>query len=393
VHAGQPSTIAGQRNVDPHKLSHQLRGELDWIVMKCLEKDRTRRYESASAFAADVQRYLTDSPVEAYPPSAVYRLRMFARRNRRYLATAGVIAAALVAATAVSTWQAVVARNAQYQAEAAQRQAATEAAIAHAVNDFLQADLLKQVASAPESGEEFIEEPNLTVREALHRASGRIGTRFQDQPLVEAAIQATIGEAYNSLTNNLAAVPHLDRAVALRKAHLGADHPDTLGSMHNLAVACSWAGRLSDAITLHQLIVENRQAKLGPDHSETLERKRSLADTYCLAGQWDKSALLLEELLEKHRTIRGPTHPTTLATMHALAKNYRDTGRLEESMTLHAEALEIGRATVEATARPHRAHPAFAERIFKGTDARKHFEHAPASRASEILDQAIANAF
>ena len=125
-----------------------------------------RRYETANDFAADVMRYLTDQPVEACPPSAVYRLRKFIRRNRRGLATVGIVAVALVAATAVSTWQAVRARDAQHQAEAdrdraknaeiqakhdqdraqAAERAATEAAIARAVNDFLQADVLGQVA-------------------------------------------------------------------------------------------------------------------------------------------------------------------------------------------------------------------------------------------------------
>jgi hypothetical protein len=82
--------------VDGRRLWQVLWGELDWIVMKALEKDRNRRYESASAFAADVQRYLNDEAVAACPPSAGYRLRKYVRRNRRALATAGVIAGALV---------------------------------------------------------------------------------------------------------------------------------------------------------------------------------------------------------------------------------------------------------------------------------------------------------
>jgi serine/threonine protein kinase len=104
----------------PHPSSFQ---ELDWIVMRALEKDRDRRYESARAFAADVQRYLNDEAVEACPPSAGYRLRKYARRNRRVLAMVGVIAAALIAGTLVSTWQAARAREAQHRAEANSRAA------------------------------------------------------------------------------------------------------------------------------------------------------------------------------------------------------------------------------------------------------------------------------
>src|SRR5262245_30872913 len=210
------STVSERRGVDGRRLGQVLRGELDWIVMKALEKDRDRRYESASAFAADVGRYLNDEAVAACPPSAGYRLRKYVRRHRRALATVGIVAAALVAATAVSTWQAVRATEAQHQAEAdrdrattaegkpntnlerareAEQRATTEAAIARAVNAFLQEDLLGQVASAPpdwNSGESRL----LTVKDALDRASARIGNRFQDQPLVEAAIRMAIGNGY-----------------------------------------------------------------------------------------------------------------------------------------------------------------------------------------------------
>src|SRR5205823_13718821 len=97
------------------KLAKFVRGELDWIVMKCLEKDRNRRYESASAFAADVQRYLADEPVQACPPSVGYRLRKFVRRHKGTVTAAAAILALLLAGTAVSTWQAVRATRAERQ--------------------------------------------------------------------------------------------------------------------------------------------------------------------------------------------------------------------------------------------------------------------------------------
>src|SRR5437016_2703087 len=105
------AAISAQRHMEPAKLAKLVRGELDWIVMKALEKDRNRRYESASALAADVQRYLNDEAVQACPTSAGYPLRKFVRRHRVALATAAVVAVALFAATAVSTWQAVEANR------------------------------------------------------------------------------------------------------------------------------------------------------------------------------------------------------------------------------------------------------------------------------------------
>jgi serine/threonine protein kinase len=94
-------SISAQRHSEPAKLTRLVRGELDWIVMKCLEKDRNRRYESASAFAADVQRYMNDEPVLACPPSAWYRLRKFARRNKQAALMASSLLALLIVAVAI----------------------------------------------------------------------------------------------------------------------------------------------------------------------------------------------------------------------------------------------------------------------------------------------------
>jgi tetratricopeptide (TPR) repeat protein len=111
------ASIAAQRQMEPARLAKLMRGELDWIVMKTLEKDRNRRYETASGFAADVQRYLDDQQVEACPPSARYRLRKFTRRNRTLLMTSCLVALALIAGTAVSTWQAFEATSARKLAD------------------------------------------------------------------------------------------------------------------------------------------------------------------------------------------------------------------------------------------------------------------------------------
>ena len=107
------ASISALRHTEPAKLTKLMRGELDWIVMKCLEKDRNRRYETANAFAADVQRYLADEPVLACPPSRGYRFRKFARRNMAALTTVAFVVAALVLGTVVSTWQAVRATKAE----------------------------------------------------------------------------------------------------------------------------------------------------------------------------------------------------------------------------------------------------------------------------------------
>ncbi len=111
------STISQRRGVDGRRLGQVLRGELDWIVMKALEKDRDRRYESASAFAVDVERYLNDEAVQACPPSARYRFRKFARRNKTALTTLAAVALALLLGTGISIWQAVEASRARWLAD------------------------------------------------------------------------------------------------------------------------------------------------------------------------------------------------------------------------------------------------------------------------------------
>jgi WD40 repeat protein len=110
------AALAAERGTEPKRLAALVRGELDWIVMKALEKDRSRRYETANAFAVDVQRYLNDEQVHACPPSAWYRFRKFARRNRVVLTTATLVAAALLGGIAVATWQAVRATQAEADA-------------------------------------------------------------------------------------------------------------------------------------------------------------------------------------------------------------------------------------------------------------------------------------
>src|SRR5262249_54304950 len=117
--SGQLPKFAAACGTQPAQLPKQVRGELDWIVMKCLEKDRTRRYETVNGLARDVQRYLKDEPVEACPPSPLYRMRQLAAKHRGLLTTAASFAALLVVGCIVSTALAIWATSAQRQAQMA----------------------------------------------------------------------------------------------------------------------------------------------------------------------------------------------------------------------------------------------------------------------------------
>ncbi|PYI80481.1 MAG: serine/threonine protein kinase, partial [Verrucomicrobia bacterium] len=134
------STAAQRRGLDAPKLVSELRGDLDWIVMKALEKDRARRYETANGLAMDIRRHLDNEPVFACPPSRVYRLQKMVRRNKLAFTAGSAVAASLVIGLTLSTVL-------LFRERAARKQANEQAAIAKAVTDFLRTDLLRQASS------------------------------------------------------------------------------------------------------------------------------------------------------------------------------------------------------------------------------------------------------
>ncbi len=358
------STVSERRGVDGCRLGQVLRGELDWIVMKALEKDRERRYESARSFAADVQRYLNDEAVEACPPSAGYRLRKYLRRNRRVLVMAGVVVAALICATAVSTWQAIDANAARKLADQrlakekearqladdrldnekkARKEAATKSAIANAVNSFLLDDMLRQANRAPRDDAGSRGAQYLTVKEALDRAGATIGQRFRDQPLTEAAIRLAICDAYAGLRFHKQAVPHVEKAVALRRETLGIDHPDTLASMRRLAAIYPWVGRCREAVAIQEEILAVKERQFGPGHPATIDSVSNLASACWQAGQGDRAIKLALQVLEKRRAVYGSSHDATVGAMHLLAHIYLTYGPVGESIAWCEKVLEVTR--------------------------------------------------
>jgi non-specific serine/threonine protein kinase/serine/threonine-protein kinase len=209
--------IAAQRNSDVARLPKLLHGELDWIAMKALEKDRSRRYETVSGLTRDLERYLAGEPVEAAPPSTAYRLSKFARKHRVGLAAAAAFLGLMAAGVVVTSWMAVRASRAEAEARA--------------VNAFLRDDLLAQASATQQASPGTKPDPDLKVRAALDRAATRIGGKFTGQPLVEASIRQTIGDTYRDLGLYPEAQRETQRALALRSRVLGEKHPDALTSM------------------------------------------------------------------------------------------------------------------------------------------------------------------
>ena len=220
--------LARKRHTEPRTLAKQMRGELDAIALKALEKDRSRRYGSPSDFAADIGRYLRNEAVLAVPPSVAYRARKFARRYRVALVTACAFVLVLVAAAVISIRQSIRANR--------------EAAVAQAVDDFLQNDLLGQASAYKQSKPD----PKITVRDVLDRAAQRIQGKFEKQPEVEAAIRGTIGQTYEDLGLYPEAQSQLERALDLQRRALGAKNPETLKTMSRLGRLAWLQGKYSE---------------------------------------------------------------------------------------------------------------------------------------------------
>jgi eukaryotic-like serine/threonine-protein kinase len=356
------ASISAQRKTEPAKLSKLMRGELDWIVMKTLEKDRNRRYETANGFAADVQRYLNDEPVQACPPSAMYRVRKFVRRNKRVLATVGLLALALIVGTVVSAWQAIRATTAEHLALRAEHLALDEAAATARERDEKEAALrsAKDELATREAVLKFVENKifaaarpkdqegglghEVQLRQAIEAALPFVEKSFMDQPLVEARLRQTLGISFEYLGDAKVAAEQLQAARMLYAQHCGPDHLDTLRSMLCLATSYYALGRYADALKLDEETLALMKAKLGPDHPDTLISMNNLANTYAALGRYADAFKLREETLALRKARSGPGHPDTLASMNNLANSYEVLGRDAEALKLREETLALRKA-------------------------------------------------
>jgi eukaryotic-like serine/threonine-protein kinase len=317
---------AEARATEPKHLASLLRGDLDWITIKALEKDRVRRYGSSSEFAADIKRYLKHEAVQAVPPSLAYRTRKFARRYRAPLAIASAFGLVLVAAALVSIREGVLANR--------------EAAIAAAVNEFLQNDLLAQAGASAQFGRGTKPDPDLKVRTALDRAAERIEGKFAKQPEVEASIRDTMGRTYLDLGLYAEARKQLERALELRRRSLGSQDAKTLKTMTILGRVALQQGKYVEAEALESQALEAQRRVLGPEHPDTLLAMGNLAGVYEGEGKYAQAEALYVQTLGIRKRVLGPEHPETLGSMNNLAIVYEDEGKYAQAESLVNEALE-----------------------------------------------------
>ena len=308
-----------------------LRGELDWIVMKALEKDRNRRYETAAALARDLQRYLDGEPVEAGAPSTTYLLRKFAHRYRVWLGVAAAFLVIVAAAAAFSIRAAITATRARQETQA--------------VNDFLQSDLLSQASADAQAQAGNRPEPDLKVKTVLDRAAAKVGAKFALQPVVEASIRHTIGDAYLNLGLYPEAQANLERALDLRRRVLGNSHLETLRTMNRLGFVFAKSGQFPKADQLLREAVASGRRTLGPEHPQTLACMLNLASNLMNQGKYSESEALFKQVVEADRRVLGEDNRNTLTTMGNLAILYMRETKYAEAEALYLKAVDGFRRT------------------------------------------------
>jgi serine/threonine protein kinase/tetratricopeptide (TPR) repeat protein len=272
------------RKTDPKRLGQLIRGELDWIVMKCLEKDRNRRYETANGLAKDLQRFLKDEPVQACPPSTSYRLRKFARKYRTPLRIAGVFAVLLVLAAVVSIWQAVRATVAERRALAERDRTEASFRMARdAVNS-----LFTQVSQSPKLKTKGME----SFRKDLLQSAQKFYERFIREQFDAPGVRYDLGlahrrlaEIHRELSDYAAAEDSSAKAVAIL-GELARAQPETAEYQRDLAASYSMLGlvysdtsRWEEANAAYQqaLAIAEEQVRA---HPEVTEYEYTLAKTY-----------------------------------------------------------------------------------------------------------------
>lgn len=315
-----------------------LRGDLEVILAKALEKAPDRRYQSAADFAADFRRHLCDEPISARPANVLYQLRKFSRRHRGLVGGVAGTLLALVAGIVLSTHAARVAR----QEAAKSRYEADKAA---AVNNFITNDfLMKLLAAANAPGDA----PRLPIADLVKKAADSIETMFAGQPTHEAAVSNEIGTIYYNLGDVDAAAEQFVRALWLWEGQLGPDHPDTLKAVNNLGQSRARQRRGEEAEALYRRALDGRRRVLGDDDPFTLVTMNNLADLCRATGRLDEAELLLRQTLAVQRHVHGVMHKNTITTLGNLGTLLMQRERKDEAIAMHQEAYDASTATLGA---------------------------------------------
>jgi eukaryotic-like serine/threonine-protein kinase len=254
----EQTTIAQRHHTEPPQLVHLVRGDLDWIVMKCLEKDRARRYATANGLAQDVMRHLRDEVVAARPPSKLYRLRKSVSRNRLAYCAAMTVVISLALGITFSWLEAARARKAEKLGGQRLLQSEKAREEAEAISRFL-----TEVFQSPDPARDG---RTITVAETLDKAARKLENELPTQPARRAQLQSTLGSTYAALGLFREAILLNEKVRDCCVATFGPKDPDTVIAMHNLGDIYVEGGRRSEALKLNEQVLTLSRKVLGPKH-------------------------------------------------------------------------------------------------------------------------------
>jgi len=314
--------IAGSRGMKPADLASLLHGDLDWITMKALEKDRARRYGSPSELAADISRYLKNEPVVARPASTGYRLRKYALRHR---VAAGVTAGLTLLLVGFAVVQAAQLRRITRERDRANR-----------ITEFM-TNMFKVTNPSEARGK------TVTAREILDKASQDIDAGLKKDPDLQARMMDVMGQVYDNLGLYARAQTLLQQSVDIRRRVLGAESPDTLRSMSDLSRTLDHEGHYAEAETLIRQTLEIERRVLGPQHPDTVWSISNLGISLTRDGRFGEAEKLLREALDTRRHMFGLEDPQTLVSMSNLAAVLADEHQFVEAEKLLRETVEVKR--------------------------------------------------
>jgi non-specific serine/threonine protein kinase/serine/threonine-protein kinase len=322
---GDLASKAAARRTDSKQLVNLLRGDLDWVTMKALEKDRERRYATPSALAADLENYLSDRPVVARPLSLGYRAQKYVRQHAAGVAITAVALTLLVVAAIV---QAADLRRITHERDRADR-----------IVDFV-TNMFKVSDPSEARGN------TITAREILDKSSKEIDQGLATDPELQIQLLTTMGNVYIGLGVYSRAQTMFDNAIAIGRRSGATTKPATLSAMSGLASLLLRQGKYADAQNLLTEIVKVQSRVMGRNHESTLHSRRLLASTLEGQGRLREAETSEREIFDLDQRNLGSEHPETLLCLNELANIVDREGRMTEAEQLYREDLDILRRTL-----------------------------------------------
>ncbi|HUN81646.1 MAG TPA: serine/threonine-protein kinase [Phycisphaerae bacterium] len=322
-------SVAAHRRTEPKKLGALIRGDLDWIVLKCLEKDRTRRYETANGLAMDIRRHLAGDAVNAAPPSAAYRLTKFVRRHRvGVLAGCAVAAVLILGVIGTSTGMIWAVREA--------RNAAAERDKSKCIADFM-ADMLRGVGPARAQGRD-----TAMLKEIMDGAAKRIEDGdLKSSPEAEIQLRLTIGDTYRQIAAFDAAEAMLSPALALARATYGEKHPEVAAVLHEQGKLLNDAGKVSDALEKFQAALAIRKKCFIGDSAEVAASLNQTGGCLQFLGKPEQGLPMLQESLAMRQRVFKGDHHDIGEGLNDLALCLQQLGRLTEALPNYQAAVAM----------------------------------------------------